>query len=512
MKNIYLLLSAICCISSALAQTPQSDTTLYTRQKMLVFEAAAEKVDSLRSLSSKERLQHVIKTLSDHSLNKEMEENAQSLSRDLMALERPHLANTHVTPETALLLSIIGKAYTLMLIADFLERETTDTNAYYMTRLAQEVQDRLYTINYYQSGHYVYKNNKKTPIKFIHVQSGNDLFRPASVSSGLANAGGLFQRNDDMDYTGSLRIEIGTDYLNTYRRRGLKSYQVLYYGFDVYTPYFKDLSIFSKADTFNVNDRPHGSFQYFGWGKRGLSVNNAFRWSIDVKMGIIGSDIGYRFQKTLHQDVSDSPLPRGWGAQIANGGRLGWSVEYYPEWQLGKTNPARRHHLQTGLDLKLGSFMTHGGLMLRWSNKRFSELTHHNIGIYKRGFCNNIHYALQGTLYYIQHNSMLQGYGITRPLETSTDTLFRISRYRLADNQVRNITGFGQLIIAYTFKNTTVYYQYRVYSPETFLGVTGSLRPGGTSPDDIIDLTNRWHRFGVLGISFNLLQHKGGGS
>lgn len=507
--KIFYFFSVFALVSlHGVAQTLPTDSSTSQALTIETFKLVDAKIDQLHRDGLKRFKVRFFDTFRERPKDPSMYSAAQRLCDSLIAIEQAHPMTETVQPLTFQLILAISKSHTLMLMSERIALQTDTSNVHYMMRIFNAINQRLYALNYYESGHYVYKNPKKTPVKFIHIQSGNDLFRLPGVFGGLANAGALFQRNDDMDYTGSLRIEIGTDYLNTHRNRGLKSYQVLFYGFDVYTPYFKDLSIFSKNDTFNINDRPHGSFQYFGWGKRGLSYGNKYRWAIDVKLGMIGSDIGYRFQKTLHQDISDSPLPRGWGAQVANGGRLGWSLEFQPEWQLNRGIRRRRLYFQTGLDLKLGSQITHSGLMLRLSNKNFASVTQHNIAAYKKNFFNNLYYAAQITGYYVQHNSMLQGYGIFKPLETSTDTLFRISRYRLADNQVRNFTAYGQFTLAYTFNGATLYYQYRIYSPETNLGVTGSYRPSSNDPADVIDLTNRWHRFGVIGLSLNILQHK----
>lgn len=118
-------------------------------------------------------------------------------------------------------------------------------------------------------------------------------------------------------------IEIGTDFFAFLRKRATKSYQTLLYGFDVYTPYFKDSTIFSADTSFNTKDRPHASFQYVGWSKKGLSRNGKYKWASTIKFGKIGGKAGAKFQNALHQDISYSPRPKGWDAQIANGGRIG---------------------------------------------------------------------------------------------------------------------------------------------------------------------------------------------
>jgi hypothetical protein len=506
MKSKIFLAIMVMLLTHVTAQTTQNGSTKASPDTIEWIKSLDEHIPSTYKPNFKGFRTRFIDEFMDEPRDT-VYKTAKEIAQILMANEKKNQISDTIHPETQAYILAIKNSLTLMLVSEEIERSVNTSNVHYLERLSTKIQSRLYTLNYYQNGHYVYKNNKKTLVKFVHVQSGNDLFRLPGLFNSLPNVSPIFQRNDDMDYTGSLRIDVGTDYLNTYRKRGLKTYQVLFYGFDVYTPYFKDLNIFSKSDTFNINDRPHGSFQYFGWGKRGISQYNKYRWAIDFKLGIIGSDIGYRFQKTLHQDISDSPIPRGWGAQVANGGRLGWSLEVQPEWQF-PFNKTTRLKFQTGLDLKFGSHITHGGIMLRLSNKDFASMTHHNISAYKRNTKNNFHYAAQITGFYVQHNSMLQGYGIYRPLETSNDTLFRISRHRLTSDQVRNFTAIGQITIGYTFYGATVYYQYRIYSPETNLGITGSYRPGSNHQSDLIDLTNRWHRFGIIGITFNILQHK----
>ncbi len=363
--------------------------------------------------------------------------------------------------------------------------------------------------------YYTYNTKNKKIIKFISIRSGNDLFTLAGLFSvtlqpanKYVNDGNIiFQRNDDRDYTGSVLIEVGSDYFNTRRRRPLKTYQTVLYGFDVYTPYFSDTLKFANDTAFNILDRPHASFQYFGWSKKGISRGNTYRWATIIKVGRIGGDIGGKFQNVVHQDVSNSPRPRGWAAQIANGGRLGISLEFeqgFLQRQI-MTGFTKNLWVSAFAEEKIGSYMSNASLGLRLSNKSFRQNNHNFINHRKKQIVNSwlehFMYAVSFSSTYVQHNTMLEGYGFFNSIEEDNDALTPESKYFLRRDQVRRFTYLLNVTISYTARYGTFFYNWKSISPETYLSNIGvpSLASGNE-----MNIGNRWHHFAELGITFNL--------
>lgn len=347
--------------------------------------------------------------------------------------------------------------------------------------------------------YYTYETTHKKVLSFISLRVGNDLFvRP------------LFIKNFDRDYTGSLMLEFGTDYLNPGRRRPIKSYQTFFYGFDVFTPQFNDSTKFKEFNSFDSLDRPHASFQYIGWSKKGLSRYNYLRWSTTLKVGVIGSKIGEVFQTVLHQDVSYSLRPRGWDAQIAKGGRLGFSFETKHEYQFKlressfSPNSFLNVYFVPSIDLKFGTYMTNGALGIGFTNKKFAKNNHnfinfrHNSGNFN--LWDHLMYSVRFSGTYVVHNTMLEGYGILRYKEYESDSLTPKSVYRLQWDQVKRMVFAGNVSLSYTARNFTLFYNFFIFSPETKLGYLYTT----TDTYKNIDLGKRWHSFAEIGATFNL--------
>lgn len=356
---------------------------------------------------------------------------------------------------------------------------------------------------------YTYEKQNKVLVKGVVVESGNDLFRPIALAGQVGyNAkpnANFLQGNGDMDYTGSLLIEVATDYLKVNRKRSLKTYQRLMYGSDAFTPYFKDTSVFKTDTSFNPLDRPHGSFQYAGYGISGLSWNNHFRWDINFKFGKIGGNRANGLQTVLHQDISYSPRPQGWGAQIANEGRLGFSLEYRPEWMIGSLSTGNINqpnqsgfYFSVPVDLSLGTYMTYAGAGIAVSNRNFYDMNS-NFVISRGSRANKYWYfGMSSILRYVVHNTMLEGYGLFKTTEDLNDAFTPASRYYLNRSQVSPWVLLTRLTVSRQFKNTLLYYRWSVTSPETRLGLISA------NPDkDTIDLSNRWHQWGTIGVVFS---------
>ena len=423
-------------------------------------------------------------------------------------------------PATQKAISKKRDLYSAVLLKREVFEDTIPTNSNFMKEkilnaLDKEINDLC--ISKYPF--YSYRTERKKLIKFVSVSSGNDLFTLSGIignfSKGKQKSYWYWQRNDDRDYTGSMLIEVGTDYLSAPRKRLLKTYQTVLYGFDVYTPYFRDSTIFSKNDTFNVQDRPHASFQYFGWSKKGLSKLNKYRWVFTMKFGKIGGFDGKNFQVALHQDISFNPRPKGWDAQIANKGRLGISFEGNHEWvfcerlqNTSKKNEIWNLYLSGIVNWKAGNYMTNGSLGLQLSNKNFANGNFNLVSrrpkqTYRKrldNFMYNIAFVATGVL----HNTMLEGFGMVKNNEANSDPLTPKSRYVLKPEQIRRVIYSLNISMSYTTRFFTVFYKWSSLSPETYLNDTGARRYATDEKTNTMKIGKRWHHFAVVGVSFNI--------
>jgi len=444
----------------------------------------------------------------------------------LIEMETPTEFDKNISAHTRQLITTpVARTNNDLYILVLLERAVNESvglrsQLHLKDKLLKEISKQINLMTKDQYPYYNYATKEKQLIKFISIRSGNDLFTLVGLydlfflpdNKYLKDGGTFFQRNDDRDYTGSLLIEIGTDYLKTLRRRPLKTYQTVLYGFDVYTPYFKDTLLFATDTSFNTLDRPHASFQYFGWSKKGLSRHDRYRWSTTIKFGKIGGSAGAKFQNALHQDISYSPRPRGWGAQIANGGRIGFSVElkqeFFPHELTKRLNLPddswKNVHLSVFTEEKIGSYMTTAGLGIQVSNKTFKQnnqnFINHRIRQTVGNNLDHFMYNISFTGTYVKHNTMLEGYGVFSTMEKNNDFLTPRSRYYLNKDQVRRMNYVLNTTVSYTTRYATIFYNWKSISPETTFGGIGIKSP--TSGKEM-NIAKRWQHFAEIGFTFN---------
>ncbi len=509
------------CIKS---QTVQVIKQKFVREHMALTNATIIDTNKLNSNIIALKNAGVLKDSATDVIN-EVYKNVNSAAGDLRKIvyemEEKTLNEKDISTDTRDLITSIKEPYVLVLLERSIKEDMNEVykndNPYrqFKEKILNAVSYELSLQMKYTLPYYSYELKRKKALKFISIRSGNDLFTLAGLISEFYSNDyyvpdnlALFQRNDDRDYTGSFLLEVGTDYLNFLRKRPIKSYQTLLYGFDVYTPYFRNKTIFENDTSFNPYDRPHASFQYFGWSKKCLSKYEKFRWETTLKFGRIGGKTGENFQKALHQDVSYSPRPKGWGAQIANGGRIGFSVEAKQEyqWYLIAKRTDNFFNLNTSvfLEEKIGTYMTTGGLGLQIENKKFSQTNsnfiNHRTKQGDNGFLDHLYYKIAFGATYVFHNSMLEGYGIIKSSEDKNDELTPKSRYYLKPDQVRRLTALLNITLSYTTRFATLFYNWKSYSPETYLAGIGILSPSGRE----MNISKRWHHFAEIGFSFNI--------
>jgi hypothetical protein len=377
---------------------------------------------------------------------------------------------------------------------------------------------------------YNYATDKKQMINAVNISTANDLFTPVGLSefAGIRakeNAKFFLQGNDDRDYTGGVLFEVATNYLKIRRQRPVKSYQTLFWGGDFYSPYFRDtVNKFPRSNSFNTQDRPFASFQYFGYSTHCLSRNNNIRWDISMAFGKVGGKRGQALQTVLHQDISYSPRPMGWDAQISNGGRFGFSAQYKPEYIIrwlscGNANVSamqRAFFTSVTSDLSFGTFMTYAAIGLQFSNKNFASTNSNNAILRNQ---HTIHrspslwfpflmWNLRVNYRRVAHNTMLEGYGLFKTTElawndstVTKDPLTPYSHYFLNKQQVNRNVCTIELTISKQARYFTFFYRLSAISPETKLGKIGINYPDRNTE---FDLTGRWHHWATLGVCFRV--------
>ncbi len=436
---------------------------------------------------------------------KEVNTIANPLKEIIYTSERRNQFSADISDLTRQLICEVKEPYVLNLIERAMKNDTTTIDVATETRMdlfkekiynAIEKQKQLLLSARYP--YYKYETKSKKLINFFRIATGNDLFV-------------FTTKNLDRDYTGSLMIEMGTDYFKFLRRRPVKSYQTVLYGFDVFTPSFYDTLKFKDFNSFDTLDRPHASFNYFGWKQCSQSLNDKFRWTFAIKFGQIGGRIGEQFQTALHQDISYSLRPKGWDAQISKGGRIGVSVEAKQEYQfyldeLLKTRSFKLlpMYLSPFLESKIGTYMTNASFGLQFSNKKFTTVNPHFISHRVRQgvqhWSQHFMYNLAFKTTYVVHNTMLEGYGIFNTTESKNDPFTPKSIYFLNYDQVQRWLYTGNVTLAYTTTFATLFYNWSIFSPETKLSQLNSKDSRILN----IDIGKRWHHFAEIGLSFNV--------
>lgn len=444
----------------------------------------------------------------------------------LLQMEYPNRYYEGLSPATRRLIStrfygnsdsLARDAYALVLIERAVEECDSLTNLSLKEKLLVALSKEINLLMKDQYPYYNYNTKKKQLVKFVSIRTGNDLFTLAGLFSNLVHSPGklrekesrIFQPNLDRDYTGSFLLEVGTDYLNTLRKRPIKTYQTLLYGFEVFTPYYRDtVKVFVHDTSYNPLDRPHATFQYVGWSKKGISRNDKYRWSTTIKIGKIGGDIGEKFQNVIHQDISYSPRPKGWRAQIADGGRVGVSIEFREEFgqvELLKSNARRNHFLSFFSEQKVGTYMTNATAGIKLGNRSFREnnmnFINHRIRQTVYNLWEHLMYQVSFSATGVLHNTMLEGYGIFNTKESENDVLTPASRYYLQPHQVRRVIFTLNTTVSYTTRFATFFYNWYSFSPETKMGKIGIASPV-TGKE--MDISKRWLHFAELGFVFNV--------
>lgn len=428
---------------------------------------------------------------------------ARKISDSLYHYEANNYSPTALTPFSNQVIQSFRQLRSLALLLEFVRDYNYANDAHQQLirkKLIHAISVQMQLIADNTQAWYNYGSIEKRWLKGVQVTTANDLFTFS-----------MLQKNNDMDYTGMLKISLITDMFKLDAGRPTQSYQEIQYGGEVFTPFFKDTSLFIKEDTFNVNDRPHACFQYVGLANHGIAHNFKSRWTTDLKVGVIGGRFGYNFQYWLHRDISLSPYPTGWDAQIGNPGRLALQGNVKYE-RLFFGSQARFNGAGFTLfpsysgELAIGHYMSYTEVGLNLATRNFRHKnpnqvlpkTQYNQTAERmkkvRGYGD-----LNVNLRYVIHNTMLEGFGVFKTNEKSLSSFAEPSKYYLSRDRINPFVLFLNLTGGVQFRNINLFYRYSIKSPE-FRSQGLILTDNGAA----IDPELRWHHYATFGASFIL--------
>lgn len=463
--------------------------------------------DSLRNINLVDSAKYDLRKGQENFLrNKHDQVTSIGISKDishgLYQLERNNFSETELTPNTLKILQSYTDLKALSILLEFVTRHRHAGNTHYSLvreKLINSISKQMNIMADNNLPWYNYETRDRKGLKGIQLEHGNDL-----LTFGIGG-----QTNNDMDYTGALKLSLITDLFKMRVGAVNKSYQVFTYGGEVYTPYFKDTAIFIKNDTFNILDRPHACFHYVGFENHGISDDGMRRWVTDVKVGIIGGRFGYNFQNILHRDISLSPAPVGWDAQIDYPGRLAFQLRN--KWEFLFLKKTANY---TGSGIKfipsfsgeaaVGYFMTYAQAGLNISTHNFIYKNSHNT-LSKTRYSNNIDrmkrirffgdydISLRGVI----HNTTLEGHGMFKTNEDDDKSFAEPSVYKLDKKNVRRAVLYNNLTLGLQFPSFNLFYRYSIKSPE--YKSTGTLH---TFEGEVLDPSTRWHQWATIGVTF----------
>lgn len=357
---------------------------------------------------------------------------------------------------------------------------------------------------------YNFTDISKTKVKYFYIDHINDFLFPIY--------------NDDRDLTGGFRFEVGTDLLKMRvfnygdkwwnpNSRSWYSYQAVFVGGEGYTPYLRDTMIFNTPTAVDSFDRPYGSFQYLGRVKYRISRHGRMRIKSEIKLGIIGGKFGQAIQSFIHRDVITSSFePMGWKAQIANGGRLGWSIEHYLEYKLGVKNKYLKR-IFIPLETQIGSQLTAissgiclGNLNFKESggwNWTFNRNTQH-MPIRKLKFSDIVSVYNKTLIRYVIHNTMLEGYGVLKhnqdELKTNNPDMYVIPK-----KFINRWVFMNEFVFSIKLRYCGIVYKALITSPEyniSYPNKKPNYKPMDYYNDKGVHNSSRWNHTGTIGLIF----------
>lgn len=198
----------------------------------------------------------------------------------------------------------------------------------------------------------------------------------------------------DKYFTNGLHVEYADKFLNNKASRVVllnpfaesQSQFSLRFGQDMYTP----LNIYLAS--VDSTDIPYSAALYFVYEREVNDIQNFQKWVSKLHIGIQGPAAGAGELQKWYHEISNSPIPNGWGNQIENGLILDYEIKYqkmlpisYEYLEVNWYGQARlgtyQTNVNTGLEAKVGlfnsSYFSKDG-MFNPSSKEMSY-THENV-------------------------------------------------------------------------------------------------------------------------------------
>lgn len=304
-------------------------------------------------------------------------------------------------------------------------------------------------------------------LKSVNILHDNDVFAPG---------------NQDKNYTGGFLLEFTTDYFKMrlfpfINGNRVVQYQGLILGGEGYTSILRNVDTAIKNVGYDTLDRPWASFIYIGRTKYRQHFRLPIRSKSSFRIGCIGCGGALTIQSTLHDDLTvTSEDPYGWDKQIASGGRLAFQIDHRIEMSIFENNnfilnygnyKRKRgwtNNVYSLVDLNFGNRLTAMGVGFGFSSLDFKSVSGNN----DIGINHNFWVKTELRYQYVIHNTMLEGFGITKPYASNQVDVENIDAYFLQEDEVNRNLFYWNLFIGYRFKKTTIYYQLTAHNKEYF--------------------------------------------
>ncbi len=215
--------------------------------------------------------------------------NGIEMAQELIKLEKSTLFENSINASTREYIHTISKPFVLRVLQytfinaedsliklEKLEKLQFDN---YKRKIIPEIMHQTESLLEKKYPMYGYGYERKRLIRLFSLNSGNDLFGVIGVLGvlvkdrskddngkklGLAKYIGPLTANNDREYTGSLNAEVATDFFDLKRKFPVLHYQTIGWGFDVWTPNFRDPT-FNSDSSYSKFDRPHGAFGFISY-------------------------------------------------------------------------------------------------------------------------------------------------------------------------------------------------------------------------------------------------------
>lgn len=358
----------------------------------------------------------------------------------------------------------------------------------YRQKQLEIVNERMEQVMAQEFSSYRFTNESKSWLKWLSVSHTNDVL---FLYPGL---------NDDRDFTGGFRFELGTDklkmrlfpgYLNS---RNWYSYQSVFIGGEGYTPYLRDTCVFNSPTAVDSLDRPYASYQYYGRAKYRISRRGRMALKGEFKVGTIGKSSPGAIQALIHRDlVTTAVTPNGWESQIANGGRIAISYSVSGEVLLFRRGNIDHHWIYPSVLLNgtIGHDNTSGTFGVNFSNKSLKQRGGIDLDI-TEGRWLRCTWNVSSTVRYVQHNSMLDGYGIFG-MAKDEDPDSPKDAYVLHPDSLNRLIWKNEFSVNIMFDHMGVFIKQSIWTPEfKKLEVKGETLPRYKNWSD-------WNHVGTIG-------------